>query len=550
MTGRRLLDVVAIFKASRGVAAKHVALRQHQLDDYRKTSSLAKAIKSQTDRVSLTVKAASVLAERFNGRGPDYSTQASQSKRSPQGASIPSQDGASGKIEEKVGVSQDHFYERSHQNATAEPPPNSNLGVNQEKAKRYPLPDGSVLPADTAEVPKLDKESNSGFPQTEPVKAPLADGREETGEGLQSTPSGTSSIANPTEGTDPSISGKAKKLQRQAEKQIPSQFAETPPAAHSGEPGLEADQDRDVFYTLSPSDGQVDSSLPRVMLPKNTEDVQEGDEHVHDAQINQDVFYSSTSNSEEQAVPQTQALLEQEQASDEAYTELFHSPRVARMLRGQSQPSKPSKGLQMAGTQETPVKQTKPPQDKDQVSYSIRAPGQESHDGDQHPPTGVVNSMPSQARASEDAHDLAADMAKDAEAMSVDPSQLPNDLEAGQRRAPYEMQESRVPSSRFGRFWQYGGLATSMAFGAVGESLRRATGGGGNAGGSLMLSAGNMERLVAKLSRMRGAALKLGQMMSFQGRSPHTIYCPITHARKRFENAAGTDQPSSATSPR
>jgi len=32
-----------------------------------------------------------------------------------------------------------------------------------------------------------------------------------------------------------------------------------------------------------------------------------------------------------------------------------------------------------------------------------------------------------------------------------------------------------------------------------------------------MFSAGNMERLVAKLSKMRGAALKLGQMMSFQG---------------------------------
>ena len=78
------------------------------------------------------------------------------------------------------------------------------------------------------------------------------------------------------------------------------------------------------------------------------------------------------------------------------------------------------------------------------------------------------------------------------------------------------MRESRVPSSRLGRLWQYGGLATSMAFGAVGESFRRATGREG-AGGSLMLSAGNMERLVAKLSRMRGAALKLGQMMSFQG---------------------------------
>ena len=77
------------------------------------------------------------------------------------------------------------------------------------------------------------------------------------------------------------------------------------------------------------------------------------------------------------------------------------------------------------------------------------------------------------------------------------------------------MHESRVPASRLGRLWQYGGLATSMAFGAVNEGFRRATGVGGS--GSLMLSESNMERLVARLSRMRGAALKLGQMMSFQG---------------------------------
>lgn len=86
-----------------------------------------------------------------------------------------------------------------------------------------------------------------------------------------------------------------------------------------------------------------------------------------------------------------------------------------------------------------------------------------------------------------------------------------------------------MPSSRFGRLWQYGGLATSMAFGAVGESLRRATTGGESTSGSLMLSAGNMERLVAKLSKMRGAALKLGQMMSFQGPSltPNLLF-PIS----------------------
>ena len=86
--------------------------------------------------------------------------------------------------------------------------------------------------------------------------------------------------------------------------------------------------------------------------------------------------------------------------------------------------------------------------------------------------------------------------------------------------ASHKMVESRVPSSRLGRLWQYGGLATSMAFGAVGESLRRATGSGDVTSGPLMLSAGNMERLVAKLSKMRGAALKLGQMMSFQGSFP------------------------------
>ena len=56
-----------------------------------------------------------------------------------------------------------------------------------------------------------------------------------------------------------------------------------------------------------------------------------------------------------------------------------------------------------------------------------------------------------------------------------------------------------------------------MAFGVVGESFRRAVGSQDAAGGSLILSAANMERLVFKLSRMRGAALKLGQMMSFQG---------------------------------
>jgi aarF domain-containing kinase len=78
------------------------------------------------------------------------------------------------------------------------------------------------------------------------------------------------------------------------------------------------------------------------------------------------------------------------------------------------------------------------------------------------------------------------------------------------------MRESRVPSSQLGRLWEFGGLAASMAFGAAGERLNRPLG-DLREQNSFMLSAGNMDRLVAKLSKMRGAALKLGQMMSFQG---------------------------------
>ena len=78
----------------------------------------------------------------------------------------------------------------------------------------------------------------------------------------------------------------------------------------------------------------------------------------------------------------------------------------------------------------------------------------------------------------------------------------------------YKLRESSVPSGRMSRIWNYGGLATGMLGGAVTESVSRLFGGGGE--GSLLLSGKNMERLVGKLSRMRGAALKLGQMMSFQ----------------------------------
>lgn len=71
-----------------------------------------------------------------------------------------------------------------------------------------------------------------------------------------------------------------------------------------------------------------------------------------------------------------------------------------------------------------------------------------------------------------------------------------------------------------------------MAIGAVSESFSRT----GGPDGSVMLSAANMERLVAKLSKMRGAALKLGQMMSFQ--DAKLLPKPIHEVLQRVQDSA------------
>lgn len=98
----------------------------------------------------------------------------------------------------------------------------------------------------------------------------------------------------------------------------------------------------------------------------------------------------------------------------------------------------------------------------------------------------------------------------------------------------HELRESRVPSSRLGRIWNYGGLAAGLVTGAISEGFSRSIGGGGE--GSLMLSPANMERLVAKLSTMRGAALKLGQMMSFQ--DSKMLPAPIQEVLQRVQDRA------------
>ncbi|KAG2227751.1 hypothetical protein INT45_004793 [Circinella minor] len=79
------------------------------------------------------------------------------------------------------------------------------------------------------------------------------------------------------------------------------------------------------------------------------------------------------------------------------------------------------------------------------------------------------------------------------------------------------LKESRIPTTRFGRLWHYGTLATGLGVGAINESIKRATGISKTNQGSVILSERNVDLLVDKISRMRGAALKMGQMLSIQG---------------------------------
>jgi predicted unusual protein kinase regulating ubiquinone biosynthesis (AarF/ABC1/UbiB family) len=77
---------------------------------------------------------------------------------------------------------------------------------------------------------------------------------------------------------------------------------------------------------------------------------------------------------------------------------------------------------------------------------------------------------------------------------------------------------SRVPTSRVERLARFGLLAGELAAGGLYESARRALGAGAEAAGaaSALLVPAQAQRLARRLSQMRGAAMKLGQLLSLE----------------------------------
>ncbi|KAJ1439368.1 ubiquinone biosynthesis protein [Ochromonadaceae sp. CCMP2298] len=95
------------------------------------------------------------------------------------------------------------------------------------------------------------------------------------------------------------------------------------------------------------------------------------------------------------------------------------------------------------------------------------------------------------------------------------------------------MQERAVPATQLGRFMGFGSLAVRMA---MGEAIDRASHAMSGDTGPRYISEQNAERLAESLCRMRGAALKLGQMLSLQDES--SLPPSLAKALARVKQAA------------
>jgi predicted unusual protein kinase regulating ubiquinone biosynthesis (AarF/ABC1/UbiB family) len=71
-----------------------------------------------------------------------------------------------------------------------------------------------------------------------------------------------------------------------------------------------------------------------------------------------------------------------------------------------------------------------------------------------------------------------------------------------------------VPSGRIARFGTFGRLVGGVAGGMAAEGARRIASGEGISARDLILTPGNVQRMTDRLSHLRGAAMKMGQMIS------------------------------------
>jgi aarF domain-containing kinase len=127
----------------------------------------------------------------------------------------------------------------------------------------------------------------------------------------------------------------ARKLQRQAEFQIPSKQADH--SLDGSSSGLNVSQSQDTFYAPSSNATLVFSALPRVKVPKVTGVVQEAGPNAVDGKIDSDVFYSPVRRSNGEPVSESKVSSESDELPEDMMRSVFHSPKVANQLLSKRQ---------------------------------------------------------------------------------------------------------------------------------------------------------------------------------------------------------------------
>jgi aarF domain-containing kinase len=98
--------------------------------------------------------------------------------------------------------------------------------------------------------------------------------------------------------------------------------------------------------------------------------------------------------------------------------------------------------------------------------------------------------------------------------------------------------KSRVPSTRLGRFTRLGMAAGELALGGLTEAVRNVGRSNPTTGAGVFLTAGNASKLAKRLAGMRGAAMKMGQMLSME--SADLLPAPFADALALLRNAANS----------
>lgn len=297
MAGRRLVDTARLFNASKSIIQQHAKLRSQQLDVYSKTSTLAKAAKSQTDRVTLTLDAAIALSRRLSEEVPPHASAAVQRATSTQ-------------AEDKTRTDTDTYPARTSY---------EELQVEQDRAKRQPLPDGTIPSADgTPDDGNSGRGTFSSRTVAEPSKEPppAANGQSKNAEGLRPVASDASTIPVPpgsSHGNEP--------------------YHPPPPPVQERPNGL----DRDTFYT-QPIKSKPQPPLSQTQIPKHVGDTPRGDGRLGDGQPNENVHNPVPKPGQEQTqseqLPLRTAAPEQDHVPEGINLDVFRSPRVAKLLGG------------------------------------------------------------------------------------------------------------------------------------------------------------------------------------------------------------------------